>query len=279
MIRIGKIRRTGGQALRTASHLARAVCSWPARRVSLAGCLALAAIAALVAPGARAQGSRKDDIVFGPEGHPIAGATVTVCQPTATGTPCSPLAMLFTDATLSVPSQNPLQSDGLGNYHFYAPAGRYLIQITAPQINGTQTFPDVILPADPSSTGVGNNISAFGLTLGGNLSVSGNANITGTLTTTNFNPGNFTPSSLSVLGNETVAGPRPRIDVTAFGAKGDVVTDDTAAIQAAITSVCNTFLSNTGGGSIYFPPGIYIFSQPQPPFSPPIFFFAPFGVV
>src|SRR5271163_3753334 len=209
MTRIVKIRLAGFQALRAGAKIARAdrpllkgrLTRWLSGRLTrrLTGCLALAAIAAIAAPGASAQGSRKDDIVFGPEGHPIAGATITVCQSTATGTPCTPLAAIFTDATLSVPSQNPFQSDGLGNYHFYAPAGRYLVQITAPQINGTKVFPDVILPADPSSTGVGNNISAFGLTLGGNLSVAGNATITGTLTTTNFNPGSFTPSSLSVL--------------------------------------------------------------------------------
>jgi hypothetical protein len=151
----------------------------------------------LFAPTAFAQGSRKDDIVFGPSGHPIAGATITVCQPTATGTPCSPLANIYTDATLTVPAANPFQGDGIGNFHFYAPPGRYLVQVTGPNITGTITYPDVILPADLSSTAAGNNISAFGLNLGGNLSVTGNATITGTLTATNFNPGALSPISLN----------------------------------------------------------------------------------
>ena len=107
-------------------------------------------------------------------GHPVSGATVRVCQPGATGTPCTPLATIYTDATLTVTSANPFQTDGLGNYHFYASAGRYQIQMSSPQITGTITQPDVILPADLSSSGSGNNISAFGLTLGGNLSVAGN---------------------------------------------------------------------------------------------------------
>ena len=118
---------------------------------------------ALLAPAAGAQGSRKDDIVFGPTGHPVAGATVTICQATATGTPCTPLATIYTDATLTTTSANPFQTDGIGNYHFYAPAGRYMIQISSPQISGTLTYPDVILPPDVSSSGSGNNISAFGL--------------------------------------------------------------------------------------------------------------------
>ena len=134
-----------------------------------------ALLLALMAPAAHAQGSRKDDIVFGPSGHPVAGATVRVCQPTATGTPCSPLATVYTDATLTVPAPNPLQTDGIGNYHFYAPSGRYQIQISGLGITGTITYPDVILAADSTSGGSGSNITAFGLTLGGNLTVAGNA--------------------------------------------------------------------------------------------------------
>src|SRR4029077_17417879 len=65
---------------------------------------ALTLLATLAVPVTQGTGSRKDDIVFGPTGHPIAGATVTVCMPTATGTPCSPLSTIYTDATLTVPT-------------------------------------------------------------------------------------------------------------------------------------------------------------------------------
>jgi hypothetical protein len=225
---------------------------------------------ALLAPSVGAQGSRKDDIVFGPSGHPVAGATVTVCQATATGTPCSPLATIYTDATLATASANPFQTDGIGNYHFYAPAGRYLIQISSPQLSGTTTYPDVILPPDVSSSSSPNNISAFGLNLGGNLTVAGNATVAGTFTSSSFSPGSFTPSSLSVSGNASFQGPRPYIDVTAYGAKGDGSTNDTVAIQAAITAFC-TAPSLVNGGTIFFPPGTYVVAQPQTPSTSPVF--------
>lgn len=264
----------GGKAREPESRL-RAFCPTrgkrpPRGRAGWAGISILALCilgAAAAVPAAYAQGSRKDDIVFGPSGHPVANATIRVCQSGATGAPCSPLAAIYTDATLTVPAPNPFQTDGMGNYHFYAPAGRYVVQISGPGITGTITNPDAILPADTSSSGAGNNISAFGLTLGGNLSVAGNASISGTLTAGNFNPGNFNPPSLTVTGNETVQGPRPRIDVTAYGAKGDGSTDDTAAIQAAITAAC----AQPNRPTVFFPPGSYLVTQTQNPSTSPVF--------
>lgn len=214
-------------------------------------------------PRVSAQGSRKDDIVFGPNGHPIAGATIRVCQPTATGTPCSPLATLYTDATLSASAPNPIQSDGIGNYHFYSPSGRYMIQISGPGITGTITYPDVILAPDVATGIGGSDISAFGLTLGGDLSVAGNASVAGTLTTTNFSPTSFTPSSLVVTGNASIAGPRPHIDVTAppYNADPSGATDSTAAIQAAIAAACAR--PSSLRPALFFPNGIYSVTQTQ----------------
>jgi Pectate lyase superfamily protein len=204
-----------------------------------------------VASSAHAQGSRHDDIVFGTTGHPVAGATITVCQPTAAGTPCSPLATLYTDATLTTTSPNPFQTDGLGNYHFYAPAGRYLLQITGPGITGTIAQPDVILPPDVSSTGSGNNISAFGLNLGGNLNVAGNATISGTLTASGYTPGPL--ASLNITGNATIKGPRPYIDVTAYNASGSAQQTSATCVASNTNVTISSAIDFQNGQGIALP--------------------------
>src|SRR5208282_400072 len=124
---------------------------------------------------AHAQGSRKDDIVFNTRGTPLAGATVRVCAMPATGQPCAPLALIYSDPLLSQALANPTTTDGLGNYSFYAAPGKYEIEISGPGIT-TKQLPNVILPSDPSSptfstissTG---GINAFSLNLTGNLTV------------------------------------------------------------------------------------------------------------
>lgn len=68
--------------------------------------------------------------------------------------------------------------------------------------------------------------------------------------------GTFTIGGTTYLGNSTnpiqdIITKGPWVDVRAFGAKGDGVTDDTAAIQAAINSVTN-------GGVIFLPTATYL---------------------
>jgi hypothetical protein len=50
------------------------------------------------------------------------------------------------------------------------------------------------------------------------------------------------------------------IDVMRFGAKGDSKTDDTKAIQSAIN-----YLAEKGGGTLYFPAGVYMVSNQKIP--------------
>src|SRR5229473_3160863 len=110
---------------------------------------AMLALALHVVPGAvgpaRAQGSRKDDIVFNSRGIPLAGATVRVCAMPASGQPCTPLALIYSDAALTQALANPTTTDGLGNYFFYAAPGKYEIEISGPAIT-TKQIPNVILP-------------------------------------------------------------------------------------------------------------------------------------
>jgi len=94
--------------------------------------LTLLVVGAFV-PQARAQGARKDDVVLNSAGQPLGGVNIAVCNATATigtgTTPCSPLASIYTDATLTTTAPNPLTTDGLGNYGFWAPPGTYQVQI------------------------------------------------------------------------------------------------------------------------------------------------------
>jgi Pectate lyase superfamily protein len=205
------------------------------------------------ATNARAQGSRKDDVVFNSRGQPLSGATVRVCAATATTTsPCTPLALIYSDVALTQALANPTTSDGMGNYNFYAAPGRYVLEISGPSIT-TRQIRDVILPNDPSqpitfsSITTSGNISGFTLSLAGNLTVAGSAAITGTLTVGGA-PVPSTSQANVWAASQTFKGPSPWRDVTAFGAKCDGSTDDTAAFQAAF----NAALADPGG-TVYIP--------------------------
>jgi hypothetical protein len=155
--------------------------------------LALHAWPGMVSP-AHAQGSRKDDIVFNSRGIPLAGATIRVCAMPASGQPCMPLALIYSDAALTQALANPTTTDGLGNYFFYAAPGKYEIEVSGPGIT-TKQLANVILPNDPSSPTFSSlsssgAISAFSLNLSGNLTVNGNTSVIGNLASGTLNLAN-----------------------------------------------------------------------------------------
>src|SRR5713226_10784 len=153
----------------------------------------------------RGQSSRKDDIVFNSRGIPLAGASIRVCTMPASGQPCTPLAQIYSDSALTQALANPTTTDGMGNYFFYAAPGKYMIEVSGPGII-TKQIPNVILPNDPSSptfssvssTGA---ISAFSLSLSGNLTVNGNTTVVGNLASGTLNLANqSTPPGASNSG-------------------------------------------------------------------------------
>lgn len=225
---------------------------------------ALLAALCLASTVARAQGSRHDGVVQGEQGTPVAGATIVVCTQPAnvTVTPCTPLANLYTDPTLSTPAPNPITSDGLGNFHFYAAPGLYTVQVYGPGIN-TYTTPDVLLPTNPSNAQFGsitatNAISALTLSLGGNLAVGGNASVTGTFTAGSFAANLATTSNVQLKGSGGIL----YVDSTPNGCGGSGCSDanDGKSLGSAMATVdhaaCtlpngNCAAQMAGSGTIY----------------------------
>jgi hypothetical protein len=80
-------------------------------------------------------------VIF-PSGQYVPNASIRVCQTPASGTPCSNLATIYTDATLAFSQSNPIALTPLnfGQFSFGAAQGNYQVQISAPGLN-TYSFP------------------------------------------------------------------------------------------------------------------------------------------
>ena len=227
--------------------------------------LALAVVALLAfGANARAQGSRKDDIVFNAQGRPMAGASVRVCTSAATGQPCSPLALIYSDPGLTQALANPTSTDGLGNYNFYAAPGRYEIEISGPSIT-TKQIPNVILPSDPTAptfttVTTTSGISAFSLSLSGNLTVNGSAAVTGSLTV-GGNPVPSTNQDNQWTSAQRFKGAIPWRDISAYMPPGGCDNSAISINQNTSGSISATSTALTLSADLGFKNGCGIFVQ------------------
>lgn len=122
--------------------------------------LFLTVILFALASSAFCQGARLDGIatvnVFGVQ-HVVANATIRVCSAGSTGSPCSPLASIYSNIALSVPLANPFNADANGNYYFFAsPTVAYDIQISGTGI-ATITQTNVTMACATGCPGLSTN--------------------------------------------------------------------------------------------------------------------------
>jgi len=115
----------------------------------------LAVVLVVAAVPAFAQGTHFRDNVTNKAGNPVAGAGVRICVSGSTGTPCTPLASIYSDSGLTSPITQPGFTTGSdGVYEFYAAPGRYDVQISGSSFN-TVTVRNVNVPCDVSQAQAG----------------------------------------------------------------------------------------------------------------------------
>ena len=228
---------------------------------------ALFACLCLCAGAAFGQGSQRQSVAISPLGTPIPGANVWACQAGATpnynsAPPCT-LANVYSDPSLAPEFliAQPLLADGLGNYVYYAPAGTYVEVITGSNTTGYSSR--IVLACAPNSTAAGCSIGT-GTPAGTDTQLQiNNQGAFGSISGLGVDS-STTPAVLNVPFSESVKGPLPRVDVTAYGADPTGTADSTVAITNAAAEAC------TAGSTLNFPPGAYSVTQTQLPSASPV---------
>ena len=86
----------------------------------------------------------------------VPGAAIYVCSATAVGNPCTPQVTIYSNATLTTPVNQPIQSDANGNFSFFCSPGNVQVQVTAPNPGSeTVTYLDTC-PGTGGGGGSGN---------------------------------------------------------------------------------------------------------------------------
>ena len=169
---------------------------------------------------AMGQGAQRQNIVFSGSGRPIAGASVFLCVSGSTpvqgaNPPCT-LANMYSNPNLSGGSliTQPLLTDGLGNYTYFAASGSYVEVIQATTFSYFVTNP-LVLACAPNSSSVGCTSSGSGTVNAGNqflLPIYPNFSPTSLVGPSNLST-DATLNNFFVPGSSSAAGPNPSIDV------------------------------------------------------------------
>jgi hypothetical protein len=164
------------------------------------------------------------------QGPALDGVEVYVCsQPAVTNTiPPSPLITLYTDSTGGTQLANPVVTDGLGNYFFYAPTGTYTLVYFDP----IGRIPTVVFPDQQVVSPGGGSVTSIALTMPAEFSVAGSPiSSSGTLAVTKANQNANLVYAGPASGGAAAPGFRALVAADLTGLSGSV-TSVTAAISA-----------------------------------------------
>ncbi|MGZ5029075.1 MAG: glycosyl hydrolase family 28-related protein [Methylobacter sp.] len=178
------------------------------------------------------------DTVMDTYGNAVPGATVTVNNH-LTGLAAS----IYSDFLGGTLIPNTLTADANGVFSFYAPTGRYDLIV---QRNGV-----VLTTLSDVTIGDTTNI----VDLQAKVSLSDLAATTGSSLVGHISSGT------GAVARTAQSKLRDTVSVKDFGAVGDGITDDTAAIQAAINSVNSVNLNDGIGGVVRLPEGRFLISS------------------
>ena len=206
------------------------------------------------------------DVVLKPNGDVVSYGFVTVKN-----YPFGTTATIYSDNGATAIA-NPVTCDAYGNFSFFAANGTYNLTFSGTGFTSTtktnvilydpsDTYPGNVTLASLNNTPIGNTtpstgafttLAASGATSLNTLTASGAATLTNLV---------YTPAGTGAVATTVQTKLRESVSVKDFGAVGDGITDDTVAIQAAITYAVSIASSITVPGlaksAVYFPAGTY----------------------
>ena len=178
---------------------------------------------------------------FGTDGNPLVGGKLYTY---AAGT-TTPLTTYF-DSTGTAANTNPIILDTRGEANVWLDSSAYKFVLKTANETLIWTV-DYITSAEALKTYVTAQIAALSADLANTSDVAKGDALIG------FRQSNATGALINAVGRTVHQKFQETISVKDFGATGDGVTDDTAAIQSAVTAA--------GGKALYFPGGTYIVSS------------------